>query len=559
MRKSSFIFTLSVLLSSTAFGQDTVFNRVVTVERDFQPTVQTAYKMQLAPNVFQENEGAQKDTITFSTFSVPLVVDYNLHPLKAAKTDFTPQSMLRGNLEGGVGHRNSHLAFGYRITEVANMSLNLYANHDAYWGRDALSQSNLGMQLSRQLKKLDIHFNMDAGNEFYTYHGRYYDGNNGLTIPTGKIADATNSIWKIKAQIGFNTKSKSKFQYAFKTGYQAYIITNNMVENQIRSYFDMTWKAKKKHGAGVKLFMQNSLYNNQYKDSTVNNRHAIRIEPYYEYKHKSIRLHAGVNIGLNIGTGQLLSTVDNVCFAPTPNIEFEWKMMDNIFHFYANAKGNMGLGSVEEYLGYNRYLNILEGKTFNHPRSYTPADILLGFKIRPIKTMLLDIYGGYAYTKDACNMKAILDSTATAVLDYTIWQSDIQRWKVGASLHYHYRDMINVNIAGNYYAYSTIQPAKQVIYDRPKWDIYGRVDVKIDDKWSCYTENYFAGHSIAHTSHGDKLLKPTISMNLGGQYAINNWLLVYLQLNNFLNRKNDIVYGYQVQGCHFLGGVKYKF
>jgi hypothetical protein len=560
MRKSTIILTLAALFSSNALiGQDTVFNRVVTVERDFQPDVKTAYKMQITPLVFEDNQEATKDTIKYSSYSIPLLVDYNLHPLKAAQTDFTPIQTLKGNIEGGVGHRNSHMAFDYRITDVPNMSLDLYAKHNAYWGRDALSESNLGMQLVRNFKKIDMFFELDGGNEFFTYYGRYFDGTNKLTIPVGTAVNENQSIWNISANVGFKTKGKSAFTYAFQTGYKAYIATDNMVENQLRTNFDMTWKAKKKHAAGVKFYMQNSMYSNPTKDSTLHNKHALRLEPYYEYKHKAIRLHAGVNIGLNIGTGKLISAVDNVCFAPTPNIEFEWKMMDNIFHIYANAKGSMGVGSVEEYLGYNRYLNIQAGKTFNDPRNYTPADLQVGFKIRPVKTMLLDIYGGYAYTIGANQMYAILDTNNISVIDYSLQLNNLQCWKVGASLHYHYRDMINLSISGNYYAYSTTNSITPQVYDRPSWDLYGRVDVKIDNKWSCYSENYFAGKRIASTTLGDIQLKPTIELNLGAQYTINNWLNVYVQLNNFLNRKNDIFYGYQSQGCHFIGGVKYKF
>ena len=560
MRKSTIILTLAALFSSNALiGQDTVFNRVVTVERDFQPDVKTAYKMQITPLVFEDNQEAIKDTIKYSSYSIPLIVDYNLHPLKAAQTDFTPIQTLKGNIEGGVGHRNSHMAFDYRITDVPNMSLDLYAKHNAYWGRDALSESNLGMQLVRNFKKIDMFFELDGGNEFFTYYGRYFDGTNKLTTPVGTAVNENQSIWNISANVGFKTKGKSAFTYAFQTGYKAYIVTDNMVENQLRTNFDMTWKAKKKHAAGVKFYMQNSMYSNPTKDSTLHNKHALRLEPYYEYKHKAIRLHAGVNIGLNIGTGKLISAVDNVCFAPTPNIEFEWKMMDNIFHIYANAKGSMGVGSVEEYLGYNRYLNIQAGKTFNDPRNYTPADLQIGFKIRPVKTMLLDIYGGYAYTIGANQMYAILDTNNISVIDYSLQLNNLQCWKVGASLHYHYRDMINLSVSGNYYAYSTTNSITPQVYDRPSWDLYGRVDVKIDNKWSCYSENYFAGKRIASTTLGDIQLKPTIELNLGAQYTINNWLNVYVQLNNFLNRKNDIFYGYQAQGCHFIGGVKYKF
>ena len=258
---------------------------------------------------------------------------------------------------------------------------------------------------------------------------------------------------------------------------------------------------------------------------------------------------------MNIGTGTYLSTIEDLAFAPSPNVEFEWSMMDNIFHLYANAKGSIGTGSVEEYLGYNRYLNINQGVTFDTIRAYAPVDAQIGFKIRPIKTMLIDIYGGYAYHIGACHMKAVLQENSPSVLEYKLWQENEQQWKVGAKLHYHYKDIIDVNLAGNYYFYPTTTPT----FDRPNWDAYARIDAHIDSKWSIYSENYFMGSRLALINKDQQQLKPTISLNIGGQYSINKWLHVYLQLNNYLNRKNDIFYGYQSQGCHFLVGVKYKF
>ena len=134
---------------------------------------------------------------------------------------------------------------------------------------------------------------------------------------------------------------------------------------------------------------------------------------------------------------------------------------------------------------------------------------------------------------------------------------DYQRWKLGTSLHYHYRDIIEVNATGNYYFWNVKKGLP--VYDRPDWDIYARIDANINSKWSIYSENYFAGAALANTSNGDKNLKSTISLNIGGQYTVNRWLVAYLQINDYINRKNDIFYGYKTQGIHFLLGVKYKF
>ena len=552
MRKTILII-LAVICGIALHAQDSTFNRIVTVERDYQPDIEQATKIKLRPVVLKKE--VEPNPIVYSTYSTPLSVEYNLHPLQAAKVSFVPQPILNGVIEGAIGHRNSHLLFGYRINHKKKMSLDLYANHDAYWGKDALSNSKLGFQIARLFGNADFYFGMQGDNEFYTYYGKHFDGR-GINIPIGTTVDY-NNLWRINANIGLKSTYKQPMQYKFQVSYRTFIIPEQTVEHQIKTHLNLNWTTQE-HGGGINIDVQNMLYNIITKSDTILHRHALRVEPYYEFKHNSIRLHAGVNIDMNIGTGTLLSTIENLAFAPSPNVAFEWNMMDNIFHLYANAKGQFDIGSIEEYLDYNRYLNIGQSISFKGYRAYTPVDAQLGFKIRPIKTMLIDIYGGYAYMLNACHMIAHVDaSNQFAAQDFSLQVADYQRWKVGASLHYHYRDIIELNASGNYYVWNAADSV--TVYDRPSWDAHARLDVHIDSKWSVYSDNYFAGGYKVATTIGDKTLKPTISLNVGGQYSVNNWLHVYLQLNNYLNRKNDIFYGYQSQGCHFLLGVKYKF
>ena len=537
------------------FAQDTTFNRVVTVERDYQPEVQAAQAISTTPTFIQYTP--QLNPVVYSTYSEPLSIGYNLHALPPSETHFSSPTPLNGIVEGALGHRNTHLLFGYRIKYKKKMSLDLYANHDAYWGSDALSESRLGLQATRHFSSADLYFGVEGENEAYAY------------LP----AFDWQTLWNANAKIGIRSSKNDAIQYRIQTGYNAFFATNYAIEHQVRSNLDFTWQADY-HKAGIKAYIQNSFYSiTDTTSAAIAPRHAIRIEPFYEFKNKHILVHAGVNINMNIGCGTMLSSIENLSFAPSPNLTFEWHMMDNIFHLYANAQGHYGLGTLEEYLGYNRYLNIPNGLQLNKPRTYTPVDAQIGVKIRPLPTLLIDIYGGYAYLYNAYNMEAILDKNGIPT-DYTLWLKDFQRWKVGASLHYHYRDIVEFNAEGNYYFYqqnpipsmdpndpyfqeNRIKGTK--IFDRPNWDLKARLDVHIDSKWSIYSDNYFAGSRWAYTSEGDKQIKPIISLNIGGQYAINRWLMVYLQLNDYINRKDEIFYGFQSQGIHFLLGAKYKF
>ena len=549
-----FISILSLVIAIGSYAQqDTTINRVVTVERDFQPAIQSAGKINQTPAVLQHD--LHLNPVVYSTYTTPLSVGYNIYPLQASETRFTPQAPLNGIIQAAAGYRNTHFLFNYQIHHQKKMSLDLYANHDAYWGEDALSQSKLGMVVTRHFSGADFYVGLEGKNEAYWYQ------------PTlgGEI------LWNANAHIGVRSTDKRPMQYRIQTGYTAFIPTHWAVEHHAKSHVDLWW-SNSTHSAGLKAYLQNTFYTPADTLLATSPRHAIRVEPFYEYVNKHIRLHVGINLNMNIGTGELLSTIENLSFAPSPNVKFEWSMMDNIFHVYANATGHYGLGSLEEYLGYNRYLNMRQGFAWQTPRDYTPVDAQVGFKIRPAKTLLIDIYGGYAYMHSACNMQAVMQEDA---LDYQLWNSQYQRWKIGASLHYHYRDIIELNMGGNYYFYQqdpipSMDPTEPYfqenrvkgtnIFDRPNWDAYARIEAHIDSKWSIYSENYLVGSRQAYVApYRSATLRPIISLNLGGQYAINRWLLVYLQLNDYLNRKDEIFYGYQSQGIHFLAGVKWKF
>ena len=572
MRKSIILFIaicqLSILNCHLSVAQnDTTLKRIVTVERDFQPVIQSAGKINQRPNILTTD--IPLAPVIYSTYTDSLSIGHTLNPLQVANARFVSQAPLNGVLEAAGGYRNTHFLFGYQIHQKKKMSLNLFANHDAYWGKDALSQSQLGMQVTRHFSNADFYFGIEGENQAYTY--RHEDRMPMTNFPW-------RTLWNAKAKIGVQSTGKTPVKYLIQTGYNAFIAEQFAVEHQAQSHLNLWW-SDNTHSAGVKAYVQNHFYTRFDTTFAASPRHAIRIEPFYEYNDKHIHLHLGVNLNMNIGTGELLSTVENLSFAPSPNVQFEWNMMDNIFHIYALATGHYALGSLEEYLGYNRYLNVVQGLAWSEPRAYTPVDAQIGFKLRPARTLLIDIYGGYAYFIGACNMHAEQRYDSESIAYYSLWQNDYQRWKVGANLHYHYRDIVEINVGGNYYFYqqepiSSIDPESPHlqsanikgthIFDRPNWDINARLDVHINSKWSIYSENYFAGSRMAYVQKYPEgasavELKPIISLNIGGQYAINRWLAVYAQVNDYLNRKHDIFYGYQSQGIHFLVGVKWRF
>lgn len=542
MRKSQYILGIACALllgnPCATLAQDTTFNRVVVVERDYQPEINQAAIIPIQPSILQIE--VNPNPVVYSTYSTPLSIGYNLHPLQAAETRFTPPTPLHGLLDGALGHHNTHFNFAYQVQEKKNMSANVYAKHDAYWGHNTLSHSKIGAQGTYHLDKVDLYARLEAGNEYYSLHG--------------KGPAEWRSLYSASAQIGLRTNHTNHLQYRVQTGYQAFFAPD-IVEHQIRSYAEVYW-AEGQHQGGLKAYVQNNLYTS-HNDLSLRPIHNIRLQPYYELREAKVRLQVGMNLDINVGTGKMLSTDSIVSFAPSPNIKVEWLIVPKLLNLHAEIEGGLAKGTIEEGLQTNRYFHQEEIAIRREAKAYTPVAANIGFLFHPLRTMVIDIYGGYSLYKNDYTMLAICDSTSG--ISYSYLLHNYQRGHVGASLHYHYRNMVHVKAKGNYYFWKNLTKGVEYVYDRPEWDASLRVEANINQKWSLYSDNRIEGKRLACTSLGNEELPMIIDLNLGAQYTINRWLNAYLQLGNYLHRNNSIYYGYPTQGCHFLAGIKYAF
>lgn len=558
-----FAVLCSCLLAAMAFAQnDSVISRDVNVEREFQPTIKSAGKINIKPDVYTpEFTPAEAE---YSDFSQPLATDFNMSTLGYAETNFTRPVPTNGFLRGAVGHVMSQADFHYYMTERRNTQFDIHMNHLAQWGVKTLSNTNLGFNFDKKFRKTDMFFDVEGGNIFYTRYGRYYDAS--TNSYTKKFLEMTpadrQTIWMAQANLGFCSLPSDQFTYLAQTGYKAFILPAFGVEHQVRTKGLFDW-TNNVHHAGADVYVQNNFYTLE--SGTQNSKHFIHLEPYYGYTGKRVRLHAGVNFDIELGNGSKV-------FFPSPNVLFEADLTRDWLTLFADATGSHAFCSIEEHLTENRYLAVGNDLLHSHPAEYTPIDATLGFKIRPHADLLMDIHAGYALFLHS----HVWNASSSDLGVYEFGETNRQRWKVGAKLNFHYQDIVNIALSGDYFissvdsidfdgtvVYMTGADGKNLVYDCPAWEIKCRIDAKIDSKWSLYSDNYFMGKRHALVDRNTtKELRPVIDLNLGVQYNINRWLACYLQLNNYLGfgkLKYDVFYGYQAMGINFLAGVTWAF
>ena len=596
------------MTSASLFAQsDSALNRSVTVERDFQPIIQAAGKVSTKPAVVETN--IEPTPIEYSHYTASVQPTATFNPLLSQPTRFEPTAPYKGYVRGAVGHPNTLFGFGYHLDDGKNSILDVHAGHHAEWGTATLSKSKLGLNFKHTFSTCDLYFGVEGGNIYYNKYGHWYDYTTFYTtnrdfggweknevayakkVPT--IDRDLTSLWTAEAFVGVRSNPKQDIQYKVQTGYMLFSKPGAVSEHQIRTHGSVDWSSEAHH-VGANIYVQNNFHQlrnalaEAIPDSLYHNIHNFRIEPYYVYEGKRVRVHVGVNLDLNLGRGQNeLSGVENLSFAPSPHINLEAQIAKQWLTIYADIEGSHGFGTLQDYMEENRYRLIHQGIIEPHAASYTPVDAELGFHIRPYRDLLFEIHGGYAYMIHQDVWVANADSASIAIGgvnkkmvgagDFTYFHTNYQRGKVGGQINYHLRDLLRINVNGDYYFWS----GDTTVYDRPNWELAVRIDGRIDKHWSVYSDNKFVGgrkalvYNGATDTYTEHMLRPILDCNLGVEY--NMWvgskgekdqilrpepkpnLTLFLQLNNWLHHKNELFYGYRSQGINFLIGATYRF
>ena len=569
---------LLVPYSVSLYAGDTVLHRSVTVEREFQPIIQAAGKINKEPVVLETTfEPAE---VQYSDFTTVLAPSFNTTSLLSQPMRFTTPEVKNGYISGALGHPLTRFDFLYHIDDGKKSILDIFAHHNAQWGKRALSVSNLGFDFHHPFSRCDLYFGLQGGNLFYKLPGKN---------------DGKMNNWDFEMKFGVRANKKQEFQYDFSVGYYLGHLPEIVSEHQLRTKLNMEWTGSDHH-AGANIYVQNNfttpdtaawnffqrtyILSSGREEQTHNFTHAIRVEPFYAYYGRRFNLHLGVNVDLNFGRGKLLSGSKNIAFAPSPNIRFEAQLAKSWLTLYGDIKGHFGLASEQEWLNENLYAAALIGVGDEHVSPYTPVDGLIGFHIKPQKWLLMELHAGYALMLNECATYASApraEENDKLVGWYDHIETDYQRVKVGAALSFHYQDIISIHLWGDYYSWKRMAILNEKspvgctldkdatltderVYDRPEWEIGLRIDGRIDEHWSVYSDNHFAGSRWARAYDGDHRLKPLVDINLGAQY---DWkeknLTFFAQLNNIIHRHNDLYYAYDSMGINGLVGITWRF
>lgn len=569
--KKIYIVIGALAFSAGLFSQtqDSLLRRQLELERDFNPTLLDADKINALPAL--REPVVQKAKTNYSTWAgrttPPLEIAL---PRPAGIMTEIPYSLKKGYLSFQAGnYANMDGAFGYRLVDQpkhnlafsfthhsTNGDINFVQDNADPAGNTAHFMDNLGkLAYKHDAEAIWLNLHLSYLHSSYNYYGntfgqeRYFDNEN-------------QRLGVLNAHIDLASKESDRMNYRgsldfsnFSTQY-GYVMNGEPIKgNELNAMagFDKPFR-----DINTKIGLDGSLFTTFYQGD-FDNYFLLNASPYI--------LFGGLNRSAQLGVDVLFQDADKMRVRINPNVKLHLGLTDRS-SLYANIHGGFQNNTFLEMITESRYF-LLNSSV---KPAFSIVDIDAGVRIGEANGFRIDIFGGFRKTEDAHFL--VHHGQEMTVEDIPGNFREILTPVYGSMAHSHIGGLIQSNIWApldlslrlkkNFYdvsdmTISGVQVSDPKAYNKPgvEFDFRSSLELMQDLKFTL--NYYFAGDRWSYYEGAEKEMDAINDLNLGAVYEITDAFSLNLRVNNLFSQRYDIWYGHPAQGLNASGGFTFKF
>lgn len=545
-------------------ANDTVLNRQVLLEREYNPTLQDASKINTQPAIHEpvvKPANVQFETkipsLSFSSFPIGDTGSGDI------KTNIQYDKK-RGYLSfNGGTYANLDGALGVKAVDTKTDQLDIFARHLSTNGNIKYAEKGYNMDKAKakfmdnfikatyqhQFEPLTWYLNASYQNLGFNYYGNTF--NNDV-----KISDKTQTVNTFGVETGVKSNNSDEFKYVgfvkynhFSTKYGPSMLYDGVDGNILNAGLDIAAPFRSDYAIGVDL----GLSYHTFGDVTFGSYHEyakLKFNPYFNIE--------ADNLTLSLGVEAHYAMDDKNKLVIAPDINLSWIVADRT-SLYANIGGGINDNNYLYIMQENRYID----QTNKVKYSQTLFDAQLGVKSGNISGFEFDIFGGYKYTKDE-HLYTVNNNSGWGNVSRTeyynlgtghigglIKTSLIPLTDLSAKLVTYFYNVDGDDYEGGSRLYKA--------WNRPTATFDLSADVTPFEKLILSANYNLATGRKAEFNGSSISMKNINELNFGGTYQLFDWLSLNARLNNVLNQKYDMYYGYTQQGFNVMGGATLKF
>ena len=606
MKKIYFAMLMAAFALNGAYAQDNKgLTKEIMLEKDVAPLEKKAVKKNELPKVKKSTTTGTKTQLGYSDLTTPIEVPTTIPTLLPygyrTAHNFSDQ---RGYFDIGAGTQgNFRMDFGYRILNDEREKLSVWLNHNSTWNgknptklitlkenrnKQKFNDNTIAVDYDKGLGAGTLSLGAKAHIDIYNYYGGWNTLDDNFTrdylspvIPPFDWDKDKQTFTDFTLNAGWASQFMLRdiplrYNVGLVYGHAAYDKSfNNLYNHGAHDNWgaltlngtydvnDLNTAALTLRGEylrrGVKAITSRE-------DDLFDEVGMITLSPTYTIRGDMYKLQLGVNAHISFSDGALLRLA--------PNVRFNMWLVDG-FSLFANALGGKSLGyRVPTHYYNHRY----DDPLLMYGSIYTPIDAEAGIKIGPYQGLSAKVSLGYAIVKDQPGICYRYDYPVHALMNgmmSTYIVLDGRGYYLNAELNYKYRSLIEASASIKYAPHDNELFASDTHYNNYKLGVdrastVSNIDIKVHP-WRPLTLDagleYRGGrmalfHSLdlnGMSQYDFVNMNDVINLHVGANYRLNTSVNLWLQANNLLNRRYDLLYGMGAQRIGFMLGAGFTF
>ena len=563
MKKYILLPVAALMLSVGLFAQsqDSLLQRQMELERDFNPTLMDANKINSLPTL--REPVVQKANTNYSNWagrtSPPLEIAI---PRPGTVMTNIPFSTQKGyvSLAGG-SYANIDGVFGYRIMDDEKNRLSFNFLHNSTNGK--LKYNQAGGERDNKAKAMDNAGELNYGHNFsgfsldsklsYLHSSYNYYGN---TFETERLYNNENQTYGLlNVHLGVTSKENRLIEYKgyvdfknFSTKFGESLMEDGLKGSQLNAMVDLSKPfGSSDNRVGVEGKLLSTYYNDKRKDYML-----VNAAPYLGV--------SGLGWDARFGADVLFHILGKTQVRVVPNVDIKWNVTDHS-SLYAKVHGGYESNTFIEMMRESRY--VFPG--VNVTPSFSILDIEVGTKIGELSGFRFDIFAGFKQTDDEHflvlgsnrdNDNAMLFDTFEYLTPY---YANISHSHIGGAIQTNIWSPLEASLRLKKNFYNMKDDDYAMAYNKPGFEADLRATFTATEQLKFSLNYYFANDRHTFYDNSNIKMDNINDLGLGAVYQISDAFSVNLQANNLLFQQYDIWYGHPAQSFNMMGGFSFRF
>jgi len=569
-------------------SKDTLIQRDLIMEKEYQPSVGPAEKLQVSPDL--EKIVIDKQPLAFSIVESPTTIQGDYNPLPAAGIQMTyPASDQFGYVRIGVGSHRTFLGDAQiNLLRQTNQTLDFNFQHRSVFGdlinsanelkRAYINKNNFIASYKLHLENTEIDANVSEKYQAWNYYGTWRTD----SLPANAFSISGNQ-WSSDSKFGLGIKSRNlgqPFSYAINAeghlfrlgrgvgvsneigGLEKEFSMKAVLNYDLNEFFHLDLDAKMRnftYRSPISQPMDEAVSLGQVGESFVDRRW-FEFAPYGRMTYKKWIIAAGIK--LSIPTLETERVKPNIIASATT-------ALGNKASFIVKLDGGVQPFSYREGIEMNPYLD----PAIRLKSSWKVIDLSGQIDYRPFSSLRLSPVVGYDVTKD---MPFFFNAFVTNGINkaygslFDVKYMTSNRFRLGLNGLYSFRSLLTIQGEVNYNHYLNFSQTNAIddllkangrkAWYKPGLDMRLRADFTPFEALNLFFDYRIEALRFAATttSFCDQL-QDINDLSIGANYKLTKDVGIFLHINNFLDQRYEVWNGYSDHGFTAMIGGSVKF